>query len=115
MVEVFLDEPNEGIIAEGMNYMISLLVMLVFMTFFRCFIGVFTGEKRMKPVLIAFAMNIISRVAFAYVTFPFIGKWAIYITNPLSVLVGAAVIVSFYRYKSEAKDLVYCVQLDKVS
>ena len=69
---------------------------MVFMIFFRCFIGVYTGKKEMKFVLLAFTLNIISRVSFAYIAFPSLGKWAVYIANPLSVLVGAIVIMSVY-------------------
>lgn len=96
IIELFLDEYDEAIISEGMNYMVSILVMMVFMIFFRCFIGVFTGKKEMRFVLLAFTLNIISRVSFAYVTFPRLGKWSVYIANPLSVLVGAIVIMSVY-------------------
>ena len=66
------------------------------MVFFRCFIGVYTGKKEMRYVLLAFTLNIISRVSFAYITFPTLGKWAVYIANPLSVLVGAIVIMTVY-------------------
>lgn len=96
IIELFLDEYDEAIISEGMNYMVSILVMMVFMIFFRCFIGVFTGKKEMRFVLLAFTLNIISRVSFAYVTFPRLGKWSVYIANPLSVMVGAIVIMSVY-------------------
>lgn len=96
IIELFLDEYDEAIVSEGMNYMVSILIMMVFMIFFRCFIGVFTGKKEMRYVLLAFTLNIISRVSFAYIAFPSLGKWAVYIANPLSVLVGAIVIMSVY-------------------
>ena len=96
IIELFLDSYDEAIVSEGMNYMVSILIMLVFMIFFRCFIGVYTGKKEMKYVLLAFTLNIISRVSFAYITFPTLGKWAVYIANPLSVLVGAIVIMTVY-------------------
>lgn len=96
IIELFLDEYDEAIIIEGMNYMVSILIMMVFMIFFRCFIGVFTGKKEMRYVLLAFTLNIISRISFAYIAFPSLGKWAVYIANPLSVLVGAIVIMSVY-------------------
>lgn len=100
MINVFLNVPDETIIEEGMNYMISIMVMMAFMIFFRCYIGVFTGKKKMRYVLIAFTLNIISRVSFAYLTFPALGKWAVYIANPLSVLVGAITIMTAYRLES---------------
>jgi len=96
MIALFLDSYDKAIVSEGMNYMVSILVMMVFMIFFRCFIGVYTGRKEMRYVLLAFTLNIISRVSFAYATFPELGKWSVYIANPLSVLVGAIVIMSVY-------------------
>ena len=53
----------------------------------------------MRFVLLAFTLNIISRVSFAYATFSTLGKWAVYIANPLSVLVGAITIMTAYRYQ----------------
>lgn len=99
IIGLFMSEYDKAIVDEGMNYMISLLVMLVFMIFFRCYIGVATGKKEMRFVLLAFTLNIISRVSFAYATFPTLGKWAVYIANPLSVLVGAITIMTVYRYQ----------------
>ena len=101
MIELFLDSYDEAIVSEGMNYMVSILVMMVFMIFFRCFIGVYTGKKEMRFVLMAFTLNIIARVSFAYVTFSALGKWSVYIANPLSVLVGAIAIMSVYIIQKE--------------
>lgn len=105
LIALFLDAYDEAIVSEGMNYMVSILVMLVFMIFFRCYIGVFTGKKEMRYVLLAFTLNIISRVSFAYLTFESIGKWAVYIANPLSVLVGAVTIMSVYKFQKSSDGL----------
>ena len=99
IIGLFMSEYDKAIVDEGMNYMVSILVMMVFMIFFRCYIGVATGKKEMRFVLLAFTLNIISRVSFAYITFSMLGKWAVYIANPLSVLVGAITIMTVYRYQ----------------
>ena len=77
MISLFLAEPDDQIVNEGMGYMISILVMMFFMVVFRCFIGMFTGKKMMGPVILSFVFNIISRVAFAYNTFSFLGKYTL--------------------------------------
>ena len=77
------------------------------MVVFRCFIGMFTGKKMMGPVILSFVFNIISRVAFAYNKFSFLGKYAVLIANPLSVLVGAISIISFYYYIEVRKNHIY--------
>lgn len=105
LIALFLDVYDEAIVSEGMNYMVSILVMMVFMIFFRCYIGVFTGKKEMRYVLLAFTLNIISRVSFAYLTFESIGKWAVYIANPLSVLVGAVTIMLVYKFQKSSDGL----------
>lgn len=105
MIALFLDSYDKAIVSEGMNYMVSILVMMIFMIFFRCFIGVYTGLKEMRFVLLAFSLNIISRVSFAYATFPILGKWSVYIANPLSVLVGAVAIMSVYFVQKANKNM----------
>ncbi len=105
LITLFLDTYDEAIVSEGMNYMMSIFVMLIFMIFFRCYIGVFTGKKEMRYVLLAFTLNIISRVSFAYLTFENLGKWAVYIANPLSVLVGAITIMTIYRFQKNSEFL----------
>lgn len=115
VIELFLEEYDEAIVTEGMNYMVSLIVMLVFMIPFRCFIGMFTGKKEMQYVLLAFTLNIISRVLFAYGTFPYLQKWAIYIANPLSVFVGGTAIVTVYilqktNRRTQKWDIQQCLQ-----
>ena len=107
MISLFLAEPDDQIVNEGMGYMISILVMMFFMVVFRCFIGMFTGKKMMGPVILSFVFNIISRVAFAYITFPFIGKYAVLIANPLSVFVGAISIIIFYYFIEVRKNRIY--------
>ena len=96
IIQLFLSTPNEEIVDEGMNYMISILIMLVFMIPFRSFIGVLTGMRKMELVIISFLLNITSRVGFAYFTFSHLKKLSIYISNPLSVCVGAITAISLY-------------------
>jgi len=96
IISLFLSQPDQAIIEEGVRYMVSIMIMLVFMIPFRCMIGIFTGYKMMGPVLGAFSLNILSRVTFAFLSFSYIGKYAIYIANPLSVFVGAVTILFFY-------------------
>ena len=104
IIQLFLATPNEAIVSEGMNYMVSILIMLIFMIPFRTFIGVLTGMRQMKLVIISFLFNIISRVSFANLTFAFLRKYSIYISNPLSVCVGAITATSLYFKYVKSKE-----------
>lgn len=101
LISLFLNQYNSVIIEKGYQYMISIMVMIFFMIPFRCFIGVVTGMKNMSAVLISFGLNIIGRVVSAYLLYPVVREYAIYIANPFSVLVGMITVIILYGNRIE--------------
>ena len=101
LISLFLDQYNPLIIEKGYKNMISILAMIFIMIPFRCFIGVCTGLKNMSAVVISFGLNIISRVTCAYILYPIVKEYAIYIANPFSVLIGAITVITIYIKENE--------------
>ena len=83
--------------------MMSIIVLIFFMIPFRCFIGVATGMKNMMVVLVSFGLNILGRVTSAYILFPVVKEYAIYLANPFSVLIGTITVVLLYTREAQAK------------
>ncbi len=103
LIGLFLDQYNDMIIEKGYCYMMSIMVMIFFMIPFRCFIGVATGMKNMMVVLVSFGLNILGRVTSAYILFPVVKEYAIYLANPFSVLIGTITVVLLYTREAQAK------------
>jgi hypothetical protein len=55
----------------------------------------------MSAVLISFGLNIIGRVTSAYILYPLVQEYAIYIANPFSVLVGVITVITIYVKENE--------------
>ena len=100
-ISLFLNQYDPAIIEKGYMNMMSILVMIFLMIPFRCFIGVCTGLKNMRAVVISFGLNIIARVICAYTLYQALREYAIYIANPFSVLVGAITVITIYIHENQ--------------
>jgi len=95
---IFATEGGEGIIRTGRVFLQIASPFYLVICFKIIIDGVMRGLGIMKPFVIATCLDLVLRVAFAYILSPFFGSDGIWMSWPVGWLLALFVDIFFYRY-----------------